>query len=732
VHKRLIHLLIIGVITTLVLFSGQLVHAQTGWYDAAWTSRQKITIDSDNAAYGLTGDLTDFPFLIKITTPPANDLFGVAQASGDDILFTDSDGTTKLSHEIENYDNGTPDLTAWVRLPVFHDDDPVPEDTVIYMYYGNPNAPNQEQPQDVWDDDYVGVWHLKEDGSVSASYEDSTSNMNTGVGGTTIDFNKSPTRSTDGAVGYSQDFDGIDDYFKISTSDSIDDNFTELSITAWIKPDQVDAAGYVIARGATQLRFGQSWSRITLVAPFDSSNLNSKSDGGELSVGQWTYIASTYGTDNFMRLYVDGVEPGYDIQDDTGGLAIDGSTNDWLVGTQLVSGGLYFDGLMDEVRLSSVTRSVDWIKTQYNMQLAANQGAPTNISGEPDTIDNSKFIKKKGRQQDYYQYRRLITINKNQVVGTHTYFPVLINLTLGSGKVQNADGYDIIFTDMHGEKLVHEIESFNDTTGELFAWVKIPTLSSLEDTRLYIYYGNFSVTQDQSTTDVWDSNYKGVWHLKEDPSGPAPQFLDSTSNDNDGTANSLTTTNQVAGKIDGSLAFDDTNERHVLVPHHASLQLPTAMAVSAWVQTTDTQTDVGVIAMKWGDAALRNYWLGKLNDSQLAFYVDDTQNVVADFSLINDGIFHHIVGVADPVSNLLRIYVDGIQRNTASYTGTSLTGTGDFRIGNSTTATQEFDGVIDEARISSTARSTGWISTEYNNQSDTTVGSTKFIKSIGA
>ena len=58
---------LLGVLCLLTVTVGP-TFAQTGWYGSGWTSRQKITIDSDAAAYTLTGDLTDFPFLISITS----------------------------------------------------------------------------------------------------------------------------------------------------------------------------------------------------------------------------------------------------------------------------------------------------------------------------------------------------------------------------------------------------------------------------------------------------------------------------------------------------------------------------------------------------------------------------------------------------------------------------------------------------------------------------------------
>jgi hypothetical protein len=236
-----------------------------------------------------------------------------------------------------------------------------------------------------------------------------------------------------------------------------------------------------------------------------------------------------------------------------------------------------------------------------------------------------------------------------------------------------------------------------------------------------MYYGNNSISSPtEEPSEVWDSNFMGVWHLCEDPDEIPPQFNDSTANNNDGTANSLSTSNQVQGKIDGSLVFDDTNERHVNVSDDISLRLNTYITLSAWVNTTDTEADVGVIAAKWGSSGNRNYWLGKINAASIAFYVDDTQSVTADLSLINDGLWHHIMGVADVSNSLLRIYVDGIQRNTEAYSGSSEMGTQELHIGHSPDSIQqEWDGGIDEVRVSNKARSAEWIETEFNNQNVT-------------
>ena len=71
--------------------------------------------------------------LVDITD---SDLAAHAQSTGNDILFTSSDGVTKLAHEIEIYTSATGRLTAWVKVPTLS----TSADTVIYMYYGNASA----------------------------------------------------------------------------------------------------------------------------------------------------------------------------------------------------------------------------------------------------------------------------------------------------------------------------------------------------------------------------------------------------------------------------------------------------------------------------------------------------------------------------------------------------------------------------------------------------------------
>ena len=91
----------------------QPAYADPGWYDANWAYRKQITFTSDSAKIPSTQSY--FPALISLSSD--SDLAADAQDDGDDILFTSSDGTTQLDHEIEEFDGGTGQLVAWVEVP---------------------------------------------------------------------------------------------------------------------------------------------------------------------------------------------------------------------------------------------------------------------------------------------------------------------------------------------------------------------------------------------------------------------------------------------------------------------------------------------------------------------------------------------------------------------------------------------------------------------------------------
>lgn len=360
--------------------SGQFtLSASNSWYNTGWGYRKKITIDASQVAG--SSDFTNFPVLINTTDTAWKSTANsghVASATGNDILFTASDGTTKLDHEIERYTATSGELVAWVEVPTLG----ATTNTDIYIYYGNSSAGSQQNATGVWDSNYKGVWHLGNGTTLSAT--DSTSNPET----PTVNGN---TTAASGVVDGGATFDGTNDNLKLGggASGTKLDNLTQKTIEFWITPTTVTAGmqliqkddfnlWHIIFDANSKIRFRQQWSGPGVWA------------GGTTIVAGSTYhVAVTYdrsSTANAPVIYLNGSSDSASQISAPSGTVADDSAKDLYIAETVLGSGDY-SGVMDEVRLSDTLRSADWIQTEYN-----NQNSPStfySIGSEASPVYNT-------------------------------------------------------------------------------------------------------------------------------------------------------------------------------------------------------------------------------------------------------------------------------------------------------------------------------------------------------
>jgi hypothetical protein len=164
---RFISLILLSAFSLLFSLGIQNHSFAQGWYNSGWSYRKAITVNSGQ----VPSAQSNFPVLISLTSDAG--LSAHALANGNDILFTTSDGVTKIPYQRENYGGGT--LVAWVNCPS------VTNGTVLYMYYGNPGAADQQQATSAWDINYVGVYHVDEATTGIGDYKDATTTANNGM-----------------------------------------------------------------------------------------------------------------------------------------------------------------------------------------------------------------------------------------------------------------------------------------------------------------------------------------------------------------------------------------------------------------------------------------------------------------------------------------------------------------------------------------------------------------------
>jgi len=319
------------------------------------------------------------------------------------------------------------------------------------------------------------------------------------------------------------------------------------------------------------------------------------------------------------------------------------------------------------------------------------------------------------------QYRRSITIDSDNLGascgGNISNFPVLVVIEGASylkqsdndGNVANANGYDIAFTDNGGNPLNHEIEDYDPATGALVAWVNVTVLSSGADTVIYMYYGDSSITTPLARpTDVWDGNYKGVWHMNQSPTGAVGDLRDSTILANHGQTVQLSGGDRTTGRIGDALDFDGFGD-HVRI--NDPLNGADSETISAWVRHDVLPNSIERYITVGDSGTIRHS-----SNGQLHFYAKNQNNVRIHLRVdgaLSAGNWYYVVGTWDFPGSTMSLYLNGVRVASQSNSGKKLKDSGTSYI---TSGGETIDGIIDEVRVSGIARDACWIGTEYNNQ----------------
>jgi hypothetical protein len=353
-----------------------------------------------------------------------------------------------------------------------------------------------------------------------------------------------------------------------------------------------------------------------------------------------------------------------------------------------------------------------------------------------------------------FSHRKTITIDHTKLGASCSSslpsFPVLIKLpsdydlrtVANGGHVQNANGYDIVFRASDGTTaLDHEMEKYVATTGELWAWVRIPSLSNSVDTIIYIYYGSSSINSPtQNPTAVWDSNYKGVWHLKETPADGVAGHVDSTGNSHTGAPQGFSdggggTTDSTGIAAGADYFAQDTTgtTNRIEVPDDAVLRPNGDFTIEGWVYLDAPAAADHMIYKQDTDWFSYQIWFG---GSVAHFQWSDTGRnapIAVGTTTLSASTWYHIAGVKSGTT--LQVYTNGVAGTAATgATGSTYTGTDPLMFGAVYSGGGGMGGRVDEVRFSSIARGQCWLQTEYNNENSPstfyTVGSEEATKML--
>ncbi|MFC1583991.1 DUF2341 domain-containing protein [Fibrobacterota bacterium] len=446
-----------------------------------WENKKKIFINTTVSGVNVNGDADGFPLLVRLSEQ--NFDFSSAKEDGGDLRFTNDIGTP-LHYAIENWDIQNKVANVWVKTDVRGN-----LITVINMHWGNYYAADSSNSQAVFsqDEDFINVWHLNESHDTLAY--DAAGNVN----GT---YMGALPNNQMGIIGYGQDFisSNASDYIDLTGIASSSED--KLTFTFWVKPSSFpgkdEFSGLFMADGSDKGDMKLQWNEKRMEFRLKGNTPKSQRSKFRFKTGKWYHVGVSYNSDEKKVLvYVNGnltvVRPCHIKKAIPIDLSGDNAIGAWN-GTVLKR---FFDGMLDEFRISGTVRSVDWIKLSYESQ----------------RIEGQRLV---SFQDSYTDWSHSMEVKFNttptgaDVITDTDNFPVLVRLDSSNFNFSQAgnNGEDLRFTDQSGMPLFYEIEKWDKQKEVAEIWVLVSQVEGNSNTDFITMYWGNPYVEDESTHDI--------------------------------------------------------------------------------------------------------------------------------------------------------------------------------------------------------------------------------------
>lgn len=319
------------------------------WWDGKWQYRKKIQLDATAKGADIKENLMDVPVLVRLHL--GNFSFSSAKADGSDIRFLSADDKSPLKYHIEKFDPKEEIALIWVKVPRITGGSG--QDSV-WMYYGNPSAPDGQDPGGTYDVSQIAVYHLHEkDGAP----RDSTSFGNHSLSIT-------GKLGLPAIIGGGAQFGGAGQVMKIGDSPSL--NFTKgFTFSAWVRLNQPvkDAPLLSWDDGSQSILVGVDETKVFCSLRQGSGTVATPRTAA-LTPKRWQHLAVTIDPNNRITIYIDGSEM---VSARMTGTVPAPASMDMIIGGSS-KGGNSFVGDIDEIQLSSIARVSGWIRAAFRGQ----------------------------------------------------------------------------------------------------------------------------------------------------------------------------------------------------------------------------------------------------------------------------------------------------------------------------------------------------------------------------
>ncbi|MEJ6005713.1 DUF2341 domain-containing protein [Paucibacter sp. AS339] len=335
-------------VSALALMGAVLPGIANAWWNSEWTGRTRITLNT--SAQGTETKEAASNVAVAVRLHSGNFDFTAAKEDGSDLRVIAADDKTPLKFSVERYDGVNELAVLWVQVPSVL---PGSDKNQFYVYSGNAKAaaePGDSVAAAGFDAGTVAAFHFSDKAPAGADHQGGVKPE----GPISIEPN--------GLLAASAKLNGQAIVYPLSDKTVVDGG-NQLTLSLWVKLDAVDRAGLV------------KWGDLNLAVKGGKLVVNAgKSElaGGEIAPAKWTHLALRLGLGK-ATLFVGGAQV---AQADMATPALGNSL-------RLGEGTT---GLADELQISSVLRSAEWLAVTAGAQgaesrLVASQRETTETAG---------------------------------------------------------------------------------------------------------------------------------------------------------------------------------------------------------------------------------------------------------------------------------------------------------------------------------------------------------------
>jgi hypothetical protein len=328
-----------------------------------YSTRLALTIDGN----GLTELLEDFPVLVVLNNARTSSYASLDPGHIDFVYVDELNTAFELDYEIERWGPESAEEISyiWVRIPEIVPGGP----TTFWLYYNATTQGQPENPAGVWRDGYELVYHFAAGGDAGAGDFVSDS---TAYGRDGIIRSNSPTAVSPPAGMIGLGF-RLEDANRTYIDTGYQEDLAAWTLEAWVKgnspPGTTGSAEIFTGPIIGGERYNIVWDHMDPACRGTLFNIQGvkqlkASFGTPINADTPYYLAGTYalkGKTDLISSYTDGA-----LEDEVlvKKPPLDPVTSPLYLGCS-DSSQQVLNGIIDEVRISSVTRSREYILYQY-------------------------------------------------------------------------------------------------------------------------------------------------------------------------------------------------------------------------------------------------------------------------------------------------------------------------------------------------------------------------------